>query len=178
MYTGDACKEILRLSRLRNGIVDDMQELFDDLSFPRQMCAGDSPIIFELNEEIRLCAGRPYKTAFIIDSESSDFDSTFTDFVDGFQIEDASDEEQCRYARESLRFDPEYIDDEEICSELADIKCGLNPMRLQLLRGGDYEELDEIPEFEEFGFEGFAPDTELPFRDVEPTPMEKAEKRE
>lgn len=172
--SGEHCMEILKFSKLRDGIQTDLTHILLEAGLDLIVCPSHGDVVFSFSETIRLCAGRPLKSAFVIESENEGYDSAFSEFTAGLVISDSEDEEQCQSTREALRFDPAHTNDQELCDLLADMKCGLNPYRLS----GEYEELADIPEFEDFDFEGFAPNNELSFQHVQRTKMKKKVKRE
>ena len=51
------------------------------------------------------------------------FSKTFEKFAIKFEIEDASDEDECELARTELGFEPDYIDDTEVCDKFNDYLC-------------------------------------------------------
>lgn len=173
---GGNCKEILKFSMLRDGTQSDLTHVLVETGFGSDLivCPSDDAPTFRFSETVRICAGRPLKTAFVIETENKEFDSAFSEFTAGIVITEPDDEEQCQNAREMLMFDPEHINDQEICDHLADMKCGLRPISFRL--SGEYEELADIPEFEEFDFEGFASPEDLSFQHVERTEIGKVQR--
>ena len=120
----------------------------------------------------------------------------FDEFSQDLFITDASEEAQCQQVREFLGFEPNYVDDYEICREFYDIKCDYENGNTDAIlfdkpRGGkipDFQGFEFKPasfdgfvfsasEFVGFEFEGFEPSADLTFQEVEKVEMAEAASR-
>lgn len=117
-----------------------------------------------------------------LDLENADFIEAFDAYTSDLNITDASDEAQCEQVREFLGFEPDYIDDYEICREFYDIKCDYENGNADFeeKKGGtipDFKGFEFKPAsfdgfvfsdsgFVGFEFEGFEPSPDLTFQAV------------
>lgn len=125
--------------------------------------------------------------------QNADFDEIFDEFSQDLVIQDPSQEEQCQQVREFLGFEPNYIDDYEICREYYDIKCDYENGNADALlfdkpRGGkipDFQGFEFKPasfeglvfsasEFVGFEFQGFEPSANLTFQELGEVDLEDA----
>jgi len=57
------------------------------------------------------------------DCDDDAFSKSFEDYAKDFEIDDATDEEECSYARQQLGFDSDYMFDAEVCEEFRERMC-------------------------------------------------------
>lgn len=57
------------------------------------------------------------------DCDDDAFSKSFEDFAKDIEIDDATDEEECSYARQQLGFDSDYMFDAEVCEEFRERMC-------------------------------------------------------
>ena len=77
------------------------------------------------------------------------FNRAFDDFASSFAIKDASDEDQCRDAREEMGFEPEHPFDTDVCQKFHENLCD------PFFTGVDHmtQSLSEPPKFEQTEYE-------------------------
>jgi hypothetical protein len=94
-------------------------------------------------------------------SVSEGFSPSFEDFARGLAIDDASDEDQCRKARELLGYDRDYPYDTEVRDRFNDKACGIDHTAVDHM----IKPLAKPPSFTEIEFEApeYPDDPELTF---------------
>lgn len=200
--SNDAVKSILNFIKGRNGIQTD---IFEVLGNKTELSNGDS-LIISSNETVELCSNMNHTSLVALRLENADFNQAFDDFSRDLKVSDAEKEEQCQKVRELLGFDPNYIDDNEICQEFYDIKCdydgkgaeGGGPLfevgvllgnkpkggKIPAFKGFQFEPLSfdgfeyDSSEFVGFEFEGFQPSGDLTFDEVREEKLDKTNTRE
>jgi hypothetical protein len=79
------------------------------------------------------------------DCDDDAFSKSFEQFAKDIEIDDATDEEECSYARQQLGFDNDYMYDAEVCAEFRERMC--DPF---------YDDVDEVTdqtiEYEAIGY--------------------------
>ena len=169
--------------KARKGIQID---LYSQLGGATEVTFGSLPHIINVTETIQLCSDdKEYDSLIIIDFQNDDFNEEFDVYSEDLIISDASDEAQCEQVREFLGFEPNYIDDFEICREFNDIKCdyqngdagagvfeknkggaipGFKGFEFKPVKFDGFEFL--ASEFVGFEFEGFEPSADLTFNEI------------
>jgi hypothetical protein len=82
-------------------------------------------------------------------TENKGFSPSFEDFARGLVIDDASDEDQCRKARELMGFDRDYPYDTEVRERFNDKACGIDHTAVDHM----VKPLAKPPAFKEIDFE-------------------------
>ena len=196
--TSDPAKSITNFIKGRNGIQTD---IFEVLENDTELSNGESRIITSV-ETVELCSNITHTSLVALRLENAAFNQAFDDFSSDLKITNDSEEEQCQLVRELLGFDPNYIDDNEICQEFYDIKCDYDGKgsegggllfevgvllgkpkggRIPGFQGFQFEPLTfegfqyGSSEFVGFEFKGFQPSGPLTFQEVQKTELVKAE---
>ena len=105
-------------------------DLYSHLGNATEVTFGLSPLIINATETIQLCSDdEEYESLIIFAFQNLEFNEAFDIFSEDLNITDASDEEQCQNVRGLFGFDPDYIDDFEICREFYDTKCDYEKKR-------------------------------------------------
>lgn len=139
--------------------------MYGELGTNQTELSFGSELIVTSTKTVKLCSNDGvYEGLNIIELKNAVFNEAFDAFSEDLVIADpnANSEEECRQAREFLGFEPDYIDDYEICREFEDIKCdydqggGDNPFfgNAKAARGGKIPDFVGF-EFKEQSFEGF-----------------------
>ena len=157
-----AIKEITKFIEGRNGIQTD---LYGELGTDQIELSFGSELIVNTTKTTKLCSNDGvYEGLNIIELENTAFNEAFDAFSEDLVISDsnANNEAECQQVREFLGFEPDYIDDYEICREFEGIKCDYNqggednPVfdNANAERGGQIPDFEGF-EFKEQSFEGF-----------------------
>lgn len=139
--------------------------MYGELGTNQTELSFGSELIVTSTKTVKLCSNDGvYEGLTIIELENAAFNEAFDAFSEDLVINnpDANSEAECQQVRELLGFEPDYIDDYEICREFEDIKCdydrggGDNPFFVDAksARGGQIPDFVGF-EFKEQSFEGF-----------------------
>lgn len=156
----NATKEIFHIVKARNGVQTDLYSAVETNSL-----SLGSTLVITSTESLNLCSNQlVYKSLITLDVQNVEFNEAFDVFSQNMNIEDPSQESQCREVRELLGFDGDYIDDNEICREFTDTKCEFNEkdgaslygnLGADAARGGTIKDFQGF-DFKEQSFNGFA----------------------
>ena len=114
--------------KARNGIQDDLYSNLEN-NTEIAFAINVTETTINVTETFELCSDEIYESLIVFDLQNAAFNAAFDAFSEDLVIDDASKEEQCGTARESLGYETDYIDDFEICREFYDIQCDFNKKR-------------------------------------------------